>query len=219
MDRIRIRMDNIHTIYIPTKKCVFSVTVGQFLGFMIHERRIDVEDKSQDVTITLIPPSNKVELQSLIGKINYFKRFISKPYRRIELFMPLVKIKNKEFTWGLDQQVAFDNIKAYLVSSLVLVPPQLDKHFMIYRSVEETSIGSVLIRDFEGKERVVFYLSKSLLDAKTRYSKLEHLCLCLYFTCTKLWHYVINIEARLVYKADVIKHMLSAPIHKGRLCK
>jgi hypothetical protein len=62
---------------------------------MIHERGIDIEDKSKDVTVTLIPPSNKVELHSLISKINYFKRFISKPSRRIELFMPLVKIKKQ----------------------------------------------------------------------------------------------------------------------------
>jgi hypothetical protein len=41
----------------------------------------------------------------------------------------------------------------------------------------------------------------------------------LYFTYTKLRHYLLNAETRVVCKANVIKHMLSAPIHKGRLGK
>jgi len=48
---------------------------------------------------------------------------------------------------------------------------------------------------------------------------MERLCLCLYFTWTKLRHYLLNAETCVVCKADVIKHMLSAPILKGRLGK
>jgi ribonuclease HI len=48
---------------------------------------------------------------------------------------------------------------------------------------------------------------------------MECLCLCLYFTCTKLRHYLFNAETHVVCKADIIKQMLSAPIRKGRLGK
>ena len=65
----------------------------------------------------------------------------------------------------------------------------------------------------------MFYLSRRLLDAKTRYSEMERLCLRLYFSCTKLQHYLLNTETRVVCKAYVIKHMLLAPILKGRLGK
>ena len=71
----------------------------------------------------------------------------------------------------------------------------------------------------EGKEHVIYYLSRRLLDTETRYSEMERLCLCLYFMCTKLRHYLLNAETYDVSKADVIKHMLSAPILKGRLGK
>nr|AAR06334.1 hypothetical protein [Oryza sativa Japonica Group] len=40
--------------------------------------------------------------------------------------------------------------------------------FRLYLSAGEKSIGSVLIQELEGKERVVFYLSRRLLDAETR---------------------------------------------------
>jgi hypothetical protein len=101
----------------------------------------------------------------------------------------------------------------------VLVPPQLGKPFKLYMSADNHTIGSALMQEFEGKERVIFYLSRKLLDSETRYSPVGRLCLCLYFSCTKLWHYLLSAECTLMSKADVIKHMLSMPILNGRVGK
>ncbi len=91
--------------------------------------------------------------------------------------------------------------------------------FRLYLSADEKSIGSILIQEFEGKERAIFYLSRRLLDAETRYSSVEKLCLCLYFSCTKLRHYLLSNECTVVCKADVVKYILSAPVLKGRIGK
>ena len=58
-----------------------------------------------------------------------------------------------------------------------------------------------------------------MLDAETRYPEIEKLCLCLFFTCTKLRHILLSAETIVICKSDVIKHMLSAPVLKGRLGK
>jgi hypothetical protein len=58
-----------------------------------------------------------------------------------------------------------------------------------------------------------------MLDAETRYPDMEKLCLCLFFTCTKLRHILLSAEVIIICKSDVIKHMLSAPVLKGRLGK
>ena len=68
----------------------------------------------------------------------------------------------------------------------VLVSPQQGKPFKLYVSADDQTIRSALIQEFEEKERVVFYLSRRLLDPETRYSPIEKLCLCLYFSYTKL---------------------------------
>jgi hypothetical protein len=53
----------------------------------------------------MVPPTMKRELQQLIGKINFVKRFISNLSEWIEPFMDLVKIKvHEEFHWGAEQQ-------------------------------------------------------------------------------------------------------------------
>ena len=128
----------------------------------------------------------------------------------------LVEAKNdQEFRWGDIQQKAFEEIKEYMKCPPVLVPPQQGKPFKLYISADNQTIGSALMQEFEGKERVVFYLSRRLLDPETRYSPIEKLCLCLYFSCTKLRHYLLSAECTVVSKADVIKHMLSMPILNG----
>jgi hypothetical protein len=105
---------------------------------------------------------------------------------------------------GVEQQGAFKEITEYLARLHVLVPPQQDMSFYIYLSVGDTSIALVVVQVYDGKEKVVFYLCRRMLDMETRYPEIEKLCLGLFFTCTKLHH---------------IKHMLSAPVLKGRLRK
>ena len=101
----------------------------------------------------------------------------------------------------------------------MLVPPQQDRPFYIYLSVADTSIASVVVQVYDGLERVAFYLSRRMLDAETRYPEIEKLCLCLCFTCTKLRHVLLTAEIIIICKSDVVKHMLSAPVLKGRLGK
>jgi hypothetical protein len=143
-----------------SKKCAFSVSAGQFLGFLVHERGIEIDLKSQEAVRTMVPPTTKRELQQLIGKINFVRRFISNFSGRIEPSMELVKIKaNEEFCWGAERQRAFEEIKEYLSKPPVLVPPQQDRPFYVYLSVGDTSIASVVIQVHNNRERVVFYLS------------------------------------------------------------
>jgi hypothetical protein len=63
---------------------------------LVHEQGIEIGLKSQEVVRTVVPPTMKRELQQLIGKINFVRRFISNLSERIELFMDLVKIKADE---------------------------------------------------------------------------------------------------------------------------
>jgi len=91
--------------------------------------------------------------------------------------------------------------------------------FYVYLSVGDTSIASVLVQRHDDQERVVFYISRRMLDAETRYPEIEKLCLCLFFTSTKLHHILLSAEMIVICKSNVIKHMLSAPVLKGRLGK
>jgi hypothetical protein len=112
----------------------------------------------------VVPPTNLKELQSMLGKINLVRRFISNLSQKVLPFSPLLRIKkDQKFVWGDKQQKAFDEIKRYMKEPPVLVPPQLNKPFKLYVAADTQTIGSALIQEFEGKERIVVYLAENCL--------------------------------------------------------
>ncbi|CAN6567999.1 unnamed protein product [Malus baccata var. baccata] len=164
----------IHKLKMNPKKCVFGVRVGNFLGFLVHQRGVEV-DKNKSRAIMESPSPTKK---------------------------------------------AFDSIKAYLTSPPVLVPPQRGKPLKLYISASEKSIGSLLAQNNEGgKEQAVYYLSRILTEVETRYSSVERLWLALYFTASKLRHYMLPCHMHIIAKTDVIKYMLSKPMLMGRIGK
>ena len=57
-------------------KCAFGVSAGQLLGFLLHERGIEIGQKSMKAIDEAVPPTTKTKFQSLLGKINFIRSFI-----------------------------------------------------------------------------------------------------------------------------------------------
>ena len=86
---------------------------------MAHERGIEIGHKSMKTIDEAVPLTNKTELQSLLGKIDFIRRFISNMSERILLFFPLLKLKNdQEFKWGdVQQKNVWGNKRVYEIST------------------------------------------------------------------------------------------------------
>jgi hypothetical protein len=90
----------------------------------------------------------------------------------------------------------------------------------LYITASDTTLGSMLAQeDYNGVERPIYYLSRMLVDAETRYNLIEKLCMCLYFACMKLKQYIKPIDVYVSSHYDIIKHMLSKPILHSRIGK
>ena len=57
-------------------KCAFGVTAGKFLGFLVHQKGIDVDPKKVQAIATMKPPTTLTQLKSFLGKLSYIRRFI-----------------------------------------------------------------------------------------------------------------------------------------------
>jgi hypothetical protein len=120
---------------------------------------------------------------------------------------------------GAEQQEAFEKIKEYLVSPPVLRALKVENPFKMYIAAQEWGIGVVLLQEEDGKEFLIAYMSRRLLDAETQYVFMEKLCLSLYYVCSKFRHYILSSSCIVTYQYDVIKHMLLKPILSGRIGK
>jgi hypothetical protein len=120
---------------------------------------------------------------------------------------------------GANQQCAFEEIKRCLSSPPVVKAPLVGIPFRLYIAAEDAVIGVVLMQVTEGKEHIITYLSRCLIDAKTKYTFIEKLCLSLFYACSKLRHYLLSSTCVVAYQADVIKHTLQQPILSGKIEK
>ena len=82
-------------------KCAFGVSARKFLGFIIHEKGIEIDPKRIEAMKKVEAPTCKKNLQKFLGKVNFLRRFIFNLSRKIDDFTPILRLKNEtEFTWG-----------------------------------------------------------------------------------------------------------------------
>ncbi|XP_050290994.1 uncharacterized protein LOC126731318 [Quercus robur] len=155
-----------HKLHLNANKCSFGVGAGKFLGYLITHRGIEVNPDQISVIERLKSSSNPKEIQVLTG-----------------------------FQWTKECEKAFQDLKEYLVRAPMLSAPEPSKDLFMYLSVSEHTVSAVLVRD-QGVQQPVYYISKTLVNADTRYLPLEKLVLELVHATRKLPHYV---QAHTVY--------------------
>ncbi|KAL0306900.1 UNVERIFIED_CONTAM: hypothetical protein Sradi_6107300 [Sesamum radiatum] len=72
-------------------KCAFGVTSEKFLGFIVRQRGIEIEQAKIDAILRMPEPRNIHKLKSLQGKLAYLWRFISNLVGRCQPFSRLMK--------------------------------------------------------------------------------------------------------------------------------
>ncbi|CAL8993663.1 unnamed protein product [Prunus brigantina] len=85
-----------HQLKMNPKKCAFGVSAGNFLGFLVHQRGIEIDKNKAKAIIDAPPPKNKKGVQSLLGQINFLRRFIDNSAGKVEPFSSLLKLKDEE---------------------------------------------------------------------------------------------------------------------------
>jgi hypothetical protein len=76
-----------HGLKMNSNECAFGVSAREFLGFLVHQGGIEVGKKSMKSIDEVVPPTNLMELQSLLGKINFGRRFISNLSQKVLPFL------------------------------------------------------------------------------------------------------------------------------------
>ena len=97
--------------------------------------------------------------------------------------------KWKGFKWTEDYAAAFQQLKEYLSRPPIVSSPEADEVLYAYITMAPHAVSLVLIRDDNGLQKPVYYMSKSLHEAEVRYLPLEKAILVVVHATRKLPHY------------------------------
>jgi hypothetical protein len=115
-------------------------------------------------------PSNKKELQSFIGFINFYQHFIPGFSHHTHALFDLT-MKDIRFIWGLPQEDFFMKLKELITSASVLVLPNDNLPFRLEADGSSIATGAVLSQqnvDDNAWHPIVF-LSKALNPVEQNY--------------------------------------------------
>ena len=170
-------------------KCAFEVSAGRFLGFMMTQRGIEANPSQLKSILESPTPSSRKEVQQLMGQLAALGRFISRFTHRLKPFFATLRGANRA-EWNKECDRAFTQIKQYLAKPPILASPDTSETLFVYLKVSDIAISAALFNENEdGKQRPMFFVSKSLADAETRYSHLEQVALALRIAAKKLLSY------------------------------
>ncbi|KAM2053775.1 hypothetical protein ACFX1T_003377 [Malus domestica] len=199
-------------------KCAFGVGSGKFLGFMISQRGIEANPEKIKAILDMKESVTSKDIQSLIGKVAALTRVISKATDRCAPFFKALKGSKKYITWTDECVEAFKNLKDCMSKAHLLSKPEVGDTLIIYLSVSASTVSSILIRNDGNVERPVYYASKALQDAETRYSNIEKLALALVMSARKLRLY-FQAHFIIVLTNQHFRQILQSPDTSGRMIK
>ncbi|KAK0593489.1 hypothetical protein LWI29_037564 [Acer saccharum] len=171
----------------PTK-CSFGVSSGKFLGYLVTQRGVEANPDQIRSIENIESPKCMKDVQKLTGRVAALNRFISKSSEKCLPFFNILR-KNKAFEWNDDCEKALQDLKTYLKSPLLLSKPKDNETLFIYLAVSDTAVSAVLVKEEDSNQYPVYYVSKTLLDAETRYSRLEKLAIAFVMAARKLRPY------------------------------
>jgi len=108
--------------------------------------------------------------------------------------------KAVSFVWDDACQKAYEDIKAHLTKPPVLASPVSRKSFLLYVIVRNYFLGVLLTQKNDGAEQAIYYLSKILIGAESRYNPLKKECLALVFTIQKMRHYLVRQTIHIILR-------------------
>ncbi|KAL0297863.1 UNVERIFIED_CONTAM: hypothetical protein Sangu_3174900 [Sesamum angustifolium] len=150
-------------------KYAFGVNSEKFLGFIVHQQGLEIQQAKIDVILRMPKPQNIHELKSLQGNLAYLRRFISNLVSRCQPFSRLMK-KDVSFEWDEACDKAFKNIKSYLMNPPILVAPVLGRPLIFYIAAHERSVGiPIAQKNDEGQDNALYYLSRTMAPNELKY--------------------------------------------------
>lgn len=170
-----------NNVKIKLEKCYFAQEEVKYLGFQISGQSIRPIQSKVDWLTRSQAPRDKTELRSIIGKLNFYSRFITNYSKLLEPLRTLLT-KNKDYQWKSYHQQAFDAIIEQLYKSGYHSLVSRDLHKILSLHIMNDSVETTLYTD---DNKLIHRASRLLSTAESNYSHIEKQLLALVFAINK----------------------------------
>jgi hypothetical protein len=131
---------------INLEKCVFGVLSGELLGFMVSHHNIEVNPTKVDANRKMKRPTGKKDVMKLTSMMVDLGRFISKLGEKGLPFFKLLK-KFDKFEWTDKAGRVLEELKTFLTTPPVMVPPAPKETLLLYISGSTQVVSAVLVAE------------------------------------------------------------------------
>lgn len=112
------------------------------MAFLVTKRGIKANLDQIQALLVMSSLRNIHEVQQLTGRVAALNRFVSNLANKCLLFFKILR-KNQIFQWNEESKTAFQQLKEYLSSPLLLAIPNTGEELFVYLSISRV----VLIRE------------------------------------------------------------------------
>lgn len=159
--------------YAHPDKCEFFMPEVSFLGHVVSEKGVAVQQYKVEAVERWPIPQTKKQVRGFLGLAGYYRKFVPE-YSRIALPLTDLTKDDVALVWGNAQQHAFDELKRRLTSAPVLAHPNPAQQYILNTDASGFAISGVLSQQQDdGTIRPVAYWSRKMDDPETRYHPTE----------------------------------------------
>ena len=200
-------------------KCLFFHTQVSFLGHRVSSEGISVGPEKTKVVRDWPVPRNVTELRSFVGLCSYMRKFIA-GFSSICKPLHVPTQKDQKFGWNDQAQAAFEKLKVALTTAPVLGFPQTSKGmFTVDADSSNDAIGSVLIQEQDGQEKVISYYSKCFNKAERRYCTTRKELMAVVLSIKHHHHYLYGRRFRVRSDHGSLRWLINFKICEGALAR
>ena len=154
----------------PSKARV-GYTQIEFLGSIISEGQVKPNPESIEKIINAPIPRTKKGVRSLVGCINWLRKYLPKAAKLLKPITDLTSKKASEIVqWGPTQESSMSEIRRILTSSPVLSIYDPKKEHVVQTDASNEYIGGTLLQlENDGLLHPIMYASRKCVDREMRY--------------------------------------------------
>nr|GEV44586.1 putative reverse transcriptase domain-containing protein [Tanacetum cinerariifolium] len=200
------------------EKSHFMVKEGIVLGHKISKKGIEVDKAKIDVISKLPHPTIVKGIRSFLGHAGFYRRFI-KDFSKIA--KPMTRLLEKDTLFFFSQECvdAFQTLKRMLTEAPILIVPDWDMPFELMCDASDFAIGAVLGKRRDKHFRPIHYASKTMTEAKSKYTTTKKEMLAVVYAFEKFWSYLILNKSIVYTDHSALKYLFSKKDSKARLLR